>query len=424
MTSSRRQHLVRRRGRGTPRDTRSLDGSWVTTGVTGMAWRASVTPWGDVIPWGDEHQLEWYIAASDRWYRPAHETAVRSERIDGTAVVETRVRIPGGDAVQRVFSVSDHGGLTIVEITNESASPIAVAFTRRDLLTERPIVDQPIEGIDLPDRSIVVPIGHRATARVAISHSALGPGPLPDAIPTWRQVVSGWLLVAQRLSRLELPEGRLGSAVASRVVAERCELALGGLDDRNEDPIGFLLGVEELSRAGEPVAAWIPEVASAVAEISRRGGWGEDRALEAAGRLLWRTGEVRAVRDLDAIIERRVASGMPIATVDSEPPRGVRVIAWSETRLAHGSEILPYGFHEPWIGVDFEVHGVPIGSGSARCAALSYAIRWHGARPAVLWEVRGGPVELTAPAVAPQWSSSEPSGEALWPSPVIDRSFS
>jgi hypothetical protein len=36
----------------------------------------------------------------------------------------------------------------------------------------------------------------------------------------------------------------------------------------------------------------------------------------------------------------------------------------------------------------------------------------------VLWEVDGGPVTLTAPDVAPVWSTAAASGEALWPAPT------
>ena len=86
----------------------------ITTGVTGGRWRASITPFGAIVPFDGDLDvgmpIDWHIAADDRWNSPEHEPTVRQRRIDGTAVVETRVRIPDGDAVQRVFSVADHGG--------------------------------------------------------------------------------------------------------------------------------------------------------------------------------------------------------------------------------------------------------------------------------------------------------------------------
>ena len=117
----------------------------ITTGVTGQPWRASITEHGGIAPWDDTPALDWFVAADDRWHVPATEPAVRQQRIDGTAVTETRVRVPNGDVVHRVFTVADHGGLTVVEIENESTLPVAVAFDQREVLTERPIADVPIE---------------------------------------------------------------------------------------------------------------------------------------------------------------------------------------------------------------------------------------------------------------------------------------
>ena len=40
----------------------------ITTGVTGSAWRASVTPWGAITPWDDDVDgLDWFVAADDRF---------------------------------------------------------------------------------------------------------------------------------------------------------------------------------------------------------------------------------------------------------------------------------------------------------------------------------------------------------------------
>ena len=78
-----------------------------TTGVAGGSWRADVTPWGAIEPWDGSPSLDWYVAADDRWHVPSREPAVRQVRLSGTAVVETRVRVPTGDAVQRVFSIAD-----------------------------------------------------------------------------------------------------------------------------------------------------------------------------------------------------------------------------------------------------------------------------------------------------------------------------
>jgi hypothetical protein len=45
---------------------------------------------------------------------------------------------------------------------------------------------------------------------------------------------------------------------------------------------------------------------------------------------------------------------------------------------------------------------------------ISLAVRWHGEHPALLWELDGDLVPLTAPAVAAGWTTRERAGETLW----------
>jgi hypothetical protein len=377
----------------------------ITTGVIGRRWRASVSECGAVQPWDGSPAVDWYVAAEDRWHVPASEPTVRQRRVDGTAVVETRVRIPNGDAVQRVYSVADAPGFTVIEVENDSSMPIAVAFDRPDLRTERPIGTVPVEGIELPVGSFVLPVGHRATARVAIAHDGSGAGPLPPGLPTALQVARGWLSITERASRVVVPD-----TSAAELTAVRCELALGGPAHGDEDPVAFLLGLGELARMGERLDPWMPELVGAVERVGPSSGWDADAALDAAARILHRAGEPRALRDLARIRRRRRDStGDPV-----DPPSGARFVAWLERRLAVDGMLLPAGLPSAWLGSNVEVYGVPVGAASS----ISYALRWHGERPAVLWEVTGEPVELTAPAIDPTWRTRDPAGEALWAAPV------
>ena len=383
----------------------------ITTGVTGGGWRATVTAWGAVEPWRDGAVLDWHIAADDRWHSPQREAAVRQRRIDGTAVVETRVRIPDGDAVQRVYSVPDHGGLTIIEVENESPLPIAVAFTHAGLLSVRPPT-APIEGISLPEGSVAFPVGHHSTLVVAIAHDGRGAGPLPHGMPTVAGVVRGWLTTVERASRLLLPDGALNE----RVVAERCELALVGPEHPDNDPVSFLLGVGQLVRMGEKAAGWVPDLAHALelAVKSAAHDWALVPALTAADHVLAVADERRARRDLAAVRDRLPVS----AAVPAEAPSDTaRFLAWAELRIADagvaGGRLFPCGLPAGWEGNNFEVYGVPTGATST----VSFAIRWHGERPAVLWEQSGDAVALSAPVLAPDWHTTEVKGEALWPQP-------
>ena len=382
----------------------------ITTGVTGSRWRASITPWGGLAPW-DGDPIEWYVAADDRWHVPATEAAVRQQRLDGTPVTETRVRVPNGDVVQRIYSVVDGGGITVVEIENESTLPVAIAFDRRDLLTERPIVDVPIEGIDLPATAFVLPLGHKATIRVGVPHGQRGGGRLPAGLPTAVQVVRGWTTLTERASRFVLPDGERGSALVDRIASERSELALGAVPHAADDPVAYCLALGELIRMGERPEHWLPELVEAVAAVGPEPGWDGDAALAAADRVLAVGDERRARRDLARILARRSPSSFPAAV-----PDGLRAVPWIEQLMATGGALVPTGLPTAWFGQSLEVYGVPtVGS-----STVSFAIRWHGARPAVLWEQSGDPVELTSPVLAPEWRTTDPKGEALWPEPAND----
>jgi hypothetical protein len=385
----------------------------ITTGVLGRSWRASVTEWGAVHPWpdtaADARPLEWFVAADDRWHVPATESTVRQQRVEGTPVVETRVRVPHGDVVHTVYSVADAGGLTVVEVTNESTLPVAVAFDRRGVRTERPIADVPIQGIELPAEAFVLPLGHRASVRVALAHAGPADGLVPDGLPTAMQVARGWSAVTDRASRFALPDGDLGAGLAAAVTAERCEVALGSIPAASDDPVGYAIAVGELVRMGEQPEHWLPELVDAVERIGPIASWEADVALRAAGRVLAVADERRAERDLARIVARRSPSSRP-----ASPPSGLTAVPWLEGLFADGAALLPAGFPHDWLGQSVEAYGVPTGPRST----VSYAVRWHGARPAVLWEQSGEPVELRAPAVAPGWTAVDVRGEALWPDPA------
>ncbi len=412
----------------------------VTIGSTGQFARWSVTAWGAVAPWGQEtpETLDWFVAADDRWHVPAQEPTVRQTRVDGAPVVETRVRIPDGDAVQRVWAVPDGGGSVIVEFENESPMPFAIALTGPRVVTDRPPADVAIEGIDLPDDAIVLPVGHRAVVRVALPFpGTLGPGSLAN-VPPALAVVRGWERVVEQASRLVLPDERLVEAV----VAARCDLLLEGPVAVDADPVGFLLDVAELVRCGDAADAWLPEVvepAEAIAKRAARRGADDDEVADALASLAAcrvvaiRAGDERAAGDIDLTAGRIVAkhgavdvSAGSAGAVSSfaNVRRGAsvgRFVRSIERRVADGGHLLPGGMPTSWLGNNFEVHGVP----TSPATTVSFAVRWHGARPAVLWEqhATGGSamVELTAPEVDPAWRTSDAAGEALWPEPAPAR---
>lgn len=409
---------------------RSTSGSSTTIGVVGQPCRAEVTPWGDVTPWGStagrsasgDATLRWFVAAEDRWHDPSGEIAVRQQRVDGTPVIETRVRVPDGDAVQHVWAVPDRGGITIVEVTNESPLAFAVAFAGTDVLTDRPPAEVPIQGIDLPADAFVLPVGHRTTVRVGVPHDpARWVGrTLAEVRADRTAVVRGWCSTADRSSRLDLPDERL----AVEVTEARCDLLVGGPIAASDDPTGFVLDVVELVRLGERADAWLPELVDPIGVIARASAHSPDGATEAAlvgaERVARAAHDARAAGDISRLRRRADGTGARVIPPFSEIVRSRscgRFVAEVERRLAAAGDLLPAGIPTPWLGVDFEVHGIPLGVATS----VSFAVRWHGERPALLWERDGDPLTLTATSVDPRWSSDEPTGEALWAAPARPR---
>jgi hypothetical protein len=134
--------------------------NWTAVGNIGSAWEAIVDPRGLVTPWFDGWSLDWWIGADDRWHLPSREVAVRQRLVDGMPVVETSMRVPTGDAVQRVYAVHDNEGeLVIVEIENRSTLPFAVALAVRPCNPEGLAV---VERIGLHDGTTVTVDGRVA----------------------------------------------------------------------------------------------------------------------------------------------------------------------------------------------------------------------------------------------------------------------
>ena len=78
-------------------------------------------------------------------------------------------------------------------------------------------------------------------------------------------------------------------------------------------------------------------------------------------------------------------------------------------------DILP-GMNSSWLGQNLQFKRLPTTAG-----ALSVALRWHGERPALLWEIEsptGHPFTLSCTSIDPGFSTAEPSGETLLQAPT------
>ena len=405
-------------------------------GIRGGGWNAIVNERGSIRFNDGSPVLDWHIAADDRWHDPSTEPSVRQTRRAGVPVVETRLRIPGGDAIQRVYAVADAGGLVVIEITNESTLPIAVAFTRSDVVSSRTPSPRGAQGIELPAGSVVFPVAHGSTLRVAVC------APLNVAnesanvdverLPSFEQLQKGWLKAVEQAGYVIVPEGAVAPLVArlrsDALILSGHEIedwAIGAGGDCANDPVAYILTLQELLRMGEKLtgdpaqirvdhAARLAQSVETLLKENRKSSilpWDVERALFAAQFVFSRMGENRAADDV-ATAQLRMSSA---AEPPNVMPTDIRAIAWVEEKMVavqrDGSvQIFGRGIPRLWLGANLECHRVSAGA----LHTVSFGIRWHGEKPALLWEVSGpAGVKLDAGLCDPTWSTVEPTGETL-----------
>lgn len=130
--------------------------SWTTIGLPETLDRAAVDPRGLVVL--GHWSLDWWVRAGDEWVFPSRAAAVRQRLVDEMPVVETILRVGGGDVVHRAAAArgasvrlddaerhvtqrpgkrtTGHGTsavpeVFVVEITNRTDAPVAVALAAR-----------------------------------------------------------------------------------------------------------------------------------------------------------------------------------------------------------------------------------------------------------------------------------------------------
>jgi len=124
-------------------------------------------------------------------------------------------------------------------------------------------------------------------------------------------------------------------------------------------------------------------------------------------------GDARAAADAGLLAD---VAGPPDLVAADAPTASVRALA---DRLANSSTDgldLLGDVPDAWLGGGVEVHGLATPHGR-----LGFAIRWHGERPALLWELErhdDRPVVLRVPGLDTAFSTVEASGEVLLAAPA------
>ena len=232
-----------------------------------------------------------------------------------------------------------------------------------------------------------------------------------DEVQEWLPEVSGMLVALDKArgrgkghednwDRFWADEGRRGAERVLRVVGQddaanqvRARRSSAGEVDA-EGSAGL---IASLGGRAEAAPSW-RRLLEARAEV-RQGRWPEVQ-------LRW----------LAAATE---ATGVTPLAADDHLVAAELVALWRELGAVEGRDgtimMLPV-VRSRWLGHALEAHDIAVGSGT-----VGFAIRWHGERPALLWETKGiEGATLRCPGLDPGWSTREPRGDALLAAPVLD----
>ncbi|MXV90115.1 MAG: hypothetical protein F4004_05505 [Acidimicrobiia bacterium] len=486
---------MRRQGGGT--GTR-----WTVLALAGASGAMAVDGSGRIVTGRRGWSLDWEILAGENRCVPGAAPGLR-QRAAGAedaapVALETLVRATGGDVSQLAYAAraagAGPGALGVLEVRNRTSAPVAVTlalrpgdFWRPDGLWSVEIDDagalangaralwwpRPPAGVRLladaaaapdgppepppagtgwagrPQRvrsragrsgaDFTWPVTHGTALRVLVP---LEPGdaapPEPAVVPTLDQVGRGWdLHTAGGLRVAGLPDGRIEPLVAAAI---RRLLALDVSPGAGDGPDGRLSPAERALVAAALAVAGYAERASEVVSLraARNPASAARLARREAARVTTRFGE--APTAVGAMVADAGPGGSWAGDRGGDDPalRAAFLLAVRDSLVAEQDGCLDL---LPGAGADLagsrppiEVHRLVTG-----CGVLSFALRWHDGRPALLWELvlpstrleswasvlagsgaeqgTAGPTaaapRLHATALAASWSTRRHTGEEL-----------
>jgi hypothetical protein len=315
------------------------------------------------LHFGDGTRVEWWVLGDDYWHVPRASASRRQRCVDHTPVVETTIRVPGGDVTWRAAAVATGDGpQLVVECHNAGTIPVALAIAR----------------VDANDRVVsldVVPVTHSITHRRWLTGSS---GPAPEI----GAVAKGWAALARRGAQITTND----PSIDEPLLAARAALLLHA----------NVLTLE--GRRADKAAA--THVANALTLLD----------LEDEAGALRQAAKLRPARKGLPVVGDLVGTGITSDELAllSDPSLAAGTVITTRLLVAReqGASVdcLP-GFRSTWQGLSIDVDRLPTNHG-----LLSFAVRWHGSNPALLWESDS---PITASALNPHWGSSEPKGEEL-----------
>jgi hypothetical protein len=331
---------------------------------------------------------------------PAELVAVEIENASPAPFVATLVLGPATDG--RVHSVATRGAWVTVDgrpalRTPRPASRWAAGTPGEtfDVVAAGGAQERALTGVGgrrtRLEVALLHPVAHRTRLRGALAVARPGRSVPVDAVdlsllPDAGAAAAGWDAQLRRGMRVVVPDTQLQRAID----AGRAALLLAA-DARRRPSAEDVAALEDWGFDAEATTAWRRLGVRARSRASRRthdpAPWRAIRArlASASSTFTWPDGPaplLRATRDL-------------LVTAGDDESADLLVELPSE-----------------WLGQNLEVHDAP-----TRAGRVSYAVRWHGARPALLWECER-PIRLGAPRLDRSWSTTEARGEALLAAPT------
>ncbi len=431
----------------------------------------------------DSWRIEWAVGCSDQWRMSQDDRTVHQTRIDDTPAFETRLQVPGGHVIQRAAATNDGlGRAVIMEFENSSPAAVVLAVVGRvsgaveasadgisvdgelwmkgsrpaggvvaveadpwPSVMAEPVADRvSISGPDV-GTALLLPIPHQQR----VSFVAGVTGDLPTRSVTPAEVAAGWRTLTSDALTIDLPDPELavvwrrslcdlmvaaGSADPLDAAEAVWYLDVAGLhDEADRARVNVVQAAFDGAMNGEASVAALRALASRALVMDEPSGLAElaGPLAAAAGPQLDRStlgivaAALEAESPLAAADTRRLAETVdrqnwtPVTAIarNAEAVLGVVIAADSRADQRARISLLPT-FPVKWRGQPLDVRRLVTGNGT-----VSFSVRWHGDRPAVLWECTGGPehvIEISFPGLDHHWSSSDRTGEALLASPVRD----
>ncbi|MFZ4514934.1 MAG: hypothetical protein ACOYN3_01320 [Acidimicrobiia bacterium] len=395
-------------------------------GMLGTRSAVDIDDHGRCVVAGSSAAFEVWVGAEDGWHDPAAQASTRQERPGIAPAIETRVRVAGGDVHTVVFGAYTHPDIFVVEVTNRSSAACAIAIVAEqlaasvapdgvdsdgpDLLLPRAPRDvvyeasraelwntlhqatSPlVEGVAVGTPrafaakghcALVYPLPHAAMLRFAVCCTEGTREPIAlDALPSLDAVEAGWRAQLQRGMRVELADQRLQHAID----AARVSLLIEHATERATPDM--MMALEDWG--------FDTEAEDAFDQLGFR-----DRR-----RVATRANDAAPWSHLEAIL-RTMGPTLECPDGPAHFLRHVRHLVAQER--PDGTVDVVTHLPPTWAGQALTITDIP-----TRVGRLSVAIRWHGNRPAVLWEADKPGVRLHLPGLDPVWMSDEQSGEAL-----------